>query len=188
VSYRFASDGANPHLGGNIAEGDPLTFAPKAWNYLIDRFAAKSVLDLGSGNGYAADYFHHKGARVLAVDGLEENVRDSRYPTILIDLTKQSVICEVDLVHCQEVVEHIEEAYLGNLLASLACGRFLVMSHAFPGQAGYHHVNLQSTGYWIEKLASVGMRILPEDTKRVKALAEADGAYHLSRSGLVFAR
>lgn len=36
-----------PHLGGNIAEGDPFTFAPKVWDYLIKRFAVRSVLDLG---------------------------------------------------------------------------------------------------------------------------------------------
>ena len=30
------------------------------------------------------------------------------------DLTKGPVVARVDLVHCQEVVEHIEERYLDN--------------------------------------------------------------------------
>ena len=45
------------HLGGNINEGDPYTYCPTVWNYLIDRFCIKSVMDLGSGRGHCANYF-----------------------------------------------------------------------------------------------------------------------------------
>src|SRR5256885_2256884 len=129
------------HLGGNIVEGDPLTFAPSAWSYLIDRFAVTSVLDLGCGIANAADYFSRKGVRAVAVDGMRDNVDRAVHPAIRIDLTQQAVECRVDLVHCQELVEHIEEQFLDNLLRSLACGKFIVMTHSLPGQGGYHHVN-----------------------------------------------
>jgi 2-polyprenyl-3-methyl-5-hydroxy-6-metoxy-1,4-benzoquinol methylase len=67
------TDEAERHLGGNVLEGDPFTFSPNVWDYLIKRFALKTVLDLGSGMGHTANYFHRAGLQVVAVDGLKEN-------------------------------------------------------------------------------------------------------------------
>jgi SAM-dependent methyltransferase len=182
-----ATDSQQSHLGGNIIEGDPFTFAPSVWNYLIERFAVRSVLDLGSGKGYSSFYLSKRGLDVIAVEGLKENVKASLYPAILFDLTQAAVFCKVDLVHCQEVVEHIEEKYLDNLLQSLACGRFIVMTNALPGQDGYHHVNCQPTEYWIDKLKAYNCEVLIEDTERVRKLAEKDNAKYLAKTGLVLA-
>ena len=179
------SDSNNQHLGGNIAEGDPYTYAPSVWKYLYQRFAIQSVLDLGSGMGYAARYFHDLGAQVLAVDGMKENCIRAVYPTIHLDLTQNSVFTRVDLVHCQEVVEHIEERYLDNLLSSLACGRFIVMTNALPGQGGHHHVNEQETEYWIQHLKRYNCEVLIEDSNRIRKLASDDGAGYLAQTGLV---
>ena len=63
-----------PHLGGNVLEGDPYTFCPRVWSYVIERYAIRSVLDLGSGIGYSADFFHRKGLRTIAVDGLSDRI------------------------------------------------------------------------------------------------------------------
>ena len=111
------------HLGGNIRGGDPFTFSPTVWDYVISRFSIESVLDLGSGSGNASRYFHLRGLRVLAVDGLEENALSSLYPTVMHDLADGPVVTRVDLVHCQEVVEHIEERYLDHLLSSMLTGK-----------------------------------------------------------------
>jgi hypothetical protein len=173
------------HLGGNMAQGDPYTYAPTVWNYLLRRFAASSVLDLGSGIGSAAEYFHRAGAKVVAIDGLRENCDNALFPTVHIDLTQYAVHCRVDLVHCQEVVEHIEPQYLEHLLTSMCCGKIIVMTNALPGQGGFHHVNEQPTEYWIEHLRQRGCEVLAEDTRRVRFLAERDGAVYLARTGLV---
>jgi hypothetical protein len=183
----FSSDTGASHVGGNIIEGDPFTFSPSVWNYLIKRFSIRSVLDLGSGSGYSAQYFHKSGLEVLAVDGMKENCARAIYPTVHIDLTRSRVFTRVDLVHCQEVVEHIEEEHVDNLLASLACGRFIVMTNALPGQGGYHHVNEQPTEYWIRHLARYNCEVLDEDTKRIRSLAAAEGAIYLAETGLVLA-
>ena len=95
------------HLGGNIRGGDPFTWCPSVWDYVVNRFGIKSVLDFGSGSGTAALYFHRLGMKVCAVDGLEENVRKSIFPTVKHDVTKGPFVSQFDLVHCQEVVEHI---------------------------------------------------------------------------------
>ena len=185
--YRYAFDDTQPHLGGNIREGDYNTHCPNVWKYLIARFAVRTVLDLGSGIGYSSHLFSKEGCQVIAVDGLEENVRMAVYPTILHDLRDGPVTTNVDLVHCQEVAEHIDEEHVENLLESLACGRFVLMTHALPGQLGHHHVNLQPPEYWLGKLAEYGLHLLPEDTARVRAIANEEGAIYVGQTGLVLA-
>ncbi len=178
----------NPHLGGNIKEGDPYTYCPKVWDYVIDRFCIESVLDLGSGIGNAANYFFRKGLKTVAVEGLAENAKAALYPTICHDLSKGPVVTSVDLVHCQEVVEHISEEYLDNLLASLACGRVILMTHAVPGQDGHHHVNLKPMDYWVQHITARGYNVLHEDTIRVRAIAQSEWAIYMHASGLLFHR
>ena len=185
--YDFVTDETLAHLGGNISYGDLGTFCPGVWDHLIDRFAVSSVLDIGSGIGFSSEYFFRKGVRVVAVDGLPTNCVNAKYPTVLHDLTKGPFVTSVDMVHCQEVVEHIEERYLDNLLASMACGRVVVMTHALPGQGGYHHVNLQPPEYWIHHMARYGMKLLAHDTDTVRRLANERGGYFMAQSGLVFA-
>jgi len=183
----FVQNENTPHVGGNILEGDPNTFAPTVWDYLIQRFAIDSIMDLGSGMGYASQYFHKKGIKVLAIDGMIENCQKAVFPTIHLDLTISKVVANVDLVHCQEVVEHIEERYLNNLLSSLACGKFILMTNALPGQGGYHHVNEQPTEYWINHLRRYNCEVLVEDSNRIRKMAEDDGAVFLARTGLILA-
>lgn len=173
------------HVGGNIIQGDPYSFSPLAWNYLRDRFAVRTVMDIGAGRGHCADYWHRQGCQVLAIDGLESNCYQSHYPVLHWDLTQGAVRCRVDLSICVEVVEHIEEKYLDNLLSSLACGRVILMTNALPGQGGYHHVNEQPTEYWIQHLARYGCGVSEDDTVRVRRLAEQDGAHHIARTGLI---
>ena len=187
MNYRVSMNEQLPHLGGNITEGDIYTHSPRVWDYLIDRFSIKSVLDLGCGMGFSSNYFYRKGMAVVAVDGLEENIKKSVYPSVLCDLTKGPVSTKVDLVHCQEVVEHIREEHLENLLSSLACGKFIVMTNALPGQPGHHHVNCQPTEYWIEHLKRYNCEFLPEDSLRIRALAEQDQAIFMAKTGSVFA-
>ena len=174
------------HLGGNVKIGDPFTYCPSVWDYVINRFLPESVLDLGSGCGNAAAYFHRRGMKAVAVEGLETNVVSSLFPALKHDLTAGPVVTRVDLVHCHEVVEHIDEAYLDNLLLSLLCGKLILMTHALPGQFGHHHVNLQPPEYWIEKLEARDTILLSEDTGRIRTLAERDGAVYMAKTGMIF--
>jgi len=181
-------DKDKPHLGGNIKEGDPFTYCPLVWNYVIDRFCIKSVLDLGSGIGNAAHYFFSKGLKTVAVDGLPENVKSAFYPTICHDLTKGPVVTSVDMVHCQELTEHIAEEHLDNVISSLTCGRIILMSHALPGQDGYHHVNLKPMEYWVKHVSDRGYNLLLADTQRIRAIAGQEQAIYIHKSGLLFHR
>lgn len=176
------------HLGGNVFQGDPYTYCPTIWNYIIDRFCLNSILDVGSGRGYAANYFYKKGLKVVAMEGLDINVENSIYPTVKHDLTLGPFYSNVDMVHCQELVEHIEEKYINNLLDTLTCGNFLIMTHALPGQGGHYHVNCQPKEYWVNHLKARGYNLLEEDTIRIHRMASIDGAVYMYQSGMVFGK
>jgi SAM-dependent methyltransferase len=183
---KFIIDNNSPHLGGNLDEIDPGCWSPMSWKYIIEKFNIKSVMDLGSGAGYAAKWFAEHGLEVTAVEGLEENVKKSRYPAMLHDLTSGSFFKEVDLVNCIEVVEHIEEEFLDNLLTTLCQGNYIFMTHAVPGQAGWHHVNCRESNYWISHLEKRNFNLLDEDSKIVRDLAKKEGAFHIARNGMIF--
>jgi hypothetical protein len=155
---------------------------------VLQRFCVRSVLDLGSGSGNAAYWFHRQGCQVLAVDGLAYNVVTAVYPTLLHDLTKGPVRTRVHLVHCQEVVEHIEERYVEHLLDTLSCGQYILMTHAIPGQGGHHHVNCQEPDYWLEQLSKRGYVLQLADTQRIRKLAEKENSPYMASTGLLLAR
>jgi len=188
MTYDFVTSAAEPHVGGNIWQGDPCTHAPQAWRYMVERFAVRRVLDVGSGRGHAAAFFHALGCQVVAMDASRQNVQSALFPTVLHDLLGGPFVCPVDLVHCQEVAEHIPEASAGHFIDTLCNGEVIMLSHAEPGQEGYHHVNCQPPAYWIERITARGYRHLDIDTARLRHFAAMDGASHLARSGLVFAR
>ncbi|SFU03653.1 Methyltransferase domain-containing protein [Geodermatophilus amargosae] len=185
----IAKDPDDPALGGNMIGGDPQTFHPALWDYLIDRFSLTSLLDVGCGEGHCLLYCAEQGLRVKGLDGLRGNLRRAVAPITLHDLRSGPFHWPADLVHCCEVVEHIDERYVGNVLRTLANGRVIAMTHAVPGQTGYHHVNCQPAGYWIDKVTALGYAYRPQETEEGKAAIRTSGAWtYFMASGLVFER
>ena len=185
---KYAIDENKPHLGGNFPNGDPATWCPSAWKFLIDKYQIKTATDVGSGRGWAAKWLQEQGIDTTAIEGLKENVDTAVHPTILLDLTEGYYEKPVDFVNCIEVVEHIEEKYIDNLLTTMCQGKYILMTHAVPGQKGWHHVNCQPSEYWIGHLDRRGYELLIDDTNIVQDLAKKDGGKHISRNGMVFRR
>ena len=182
----YVIDQARPDLGGNFRHGDVGCYTPKVWEYVVNRFAIRSMLDVGCGEGHAVAYFNRLGVYAHGIDGLELNARRSIVPIALHDLGHGPYIMPVDFVMCVEVVEHVEEQFLDNLLTTLCNGSVILMTHAFPDQPGHHHVNCKPAEYWIEKLAARGF-VYSDETKLVRKLASEEGwATHMQRSGLLF--
>lgn len=187
-----AHDESNNNKGGNLFFGDPASFSPKVYDYIIKRFAINSVLDVGSGLGflpkYLSDTYH---IPVIGMEGLEFNVQNAHYPLVHHDLTTGPFACSnVDLVNCVEVVEHIDPKYIDNLLDTLTKGKIILMTHATPDQKGSFHLNEQNSDYWIKLLEERGFGLLSMDSQIVRNLAahEEHGQTYFSMSGLVFAR
>jgi SAM-dependent methyltransferase len=184
-----AFDPKNPSLGGNKIGGDPCTYHPALWSFLVERFSVKSILDVGCGEGHCVKYFSDLGIRAVGFDGLQANIERAVVPITLHDLRSGPFIMPVDLVLCCEVVEHIEEKYLPNLLQSLANGRVIAMTHALPGQGGYHHVNCKPPSYWIKNLETLGYTFLPQETRKGISLIKASGRWtYFIETGLILER
>lgn len=175
---RFIQEG---HLGGCVDGGDPNTYTPTLWHWLIRRLRVKSVLDIGCGQGHAARYFKDSGCVVRGVDGCKEALATSVVPgdVVLHDFVTGPYIdaATYDLVWSCEFVEHVDRRHVKNILTtfSACCGEYLAMTHAVPGQSGYHHVNCQSSDYWIKKLKHHGFTLdlkLTMQSRRVMPLAE----------------
>ena len=175
-------------LGGNCRHGDPLSTTPRLWSCLIDRFAPQSMLDVGCGEGHALSFFRRHGLIAHGIDGLPQGQRQVRHPFAIHDLTQGPYRYPCDLVYCVEVVEHIEEAYLGHLLDTLTNAPVVAMTHALPGQRGHNHVNLQPESYWVETFRERGYFLLPEFQKYRDIAGEDDPDAYFAKTGLVFAR
>lgn len=170
-----------PHLGGHFGNSnvDEATL-----DYLIARFAIRTMLDVGCGPGGQIDAAERRGLTVWGVDGdpyvARPNVIIHDYTTRPLSFTQP-----VDLVWSMEFVEHVEAAYVNNFLDTFARGRVLFLTAAPPGFPGWHHVNCQPESYWIDLLARHGWICDHEATQWVRA--HGDHVFS-RRQGLVFVR
>jgi cyclopropane fatty-acyl-phospholipid synthase-like methyltransferase len=185
---RSVHDFELPHLGGNLRHGDLARNTLVLWKTLVDRFAVRSMLDVGCGEGHAVWYFHQLGVFAHGIDGLPSNVTRAVAPIALHDLTKGPYRMPVDLTLSVEVAEHIEEQYVDHYVDTLCNGKVIAMTHGVPGQTGYHHVNCQPQDYWIEKIGSRGY-VVDHSNHYWRQIAKSDGhmAYFFD-TGLVFLR
>jgi SAM-dependent methyltransferase len=179
-------DAKRPDLGGNCRRGDAKAITPRFWEYLVSRFAPQSMLDVGCGEGHALAAFRRLGVVAHGIDGLIENARNARHPIAVHDLTTGPYLYPCDLVLCVEVVEHLAETHIANLMATLTNAPVVVMTHGGPGQPGHHHVNLQPAEYWIARFSKRGYHLAPDNAwLKSMAQAEAPGSY-FGATGLVF--
>ena len=149
------------HVGGNWIGGNPMTYYPQLWEWMVKWLAVRSVLDVGCGEGHALATFQELGCTVFGIDGAPRNVEITKskgIPAVVHDLTKSAYIHYPlpELVWCCEVVGQIDKQYITNVLATLTQGTYLAMTNELPGQVGHHHVNLKPTSYWMQHLMQYG--------------------------------
>ena len=184
------------HLGGFIRGGDPATWCPTLWQWAVQRWQAKSVIDVGCGEGHSTQFFQQLGCQALGVDGSATAIDNTVAPGAveLHDFcagpfrTNRSF----DIAWSCEFLEHVEARYVPGILATFDLAKKAVLlTHAFPGQEdGHHHVNCRPSSYWIRQLESLGFHCSIEATLEARRIALADypGINHFARSGLVFER
>jgi hypothetical protein len=81
-------------------------------------------------------------------------------------------------------VEHIEEKFLPNLIKTLQNGKYVAMTHAMPGQDGWHHVNCKGPLYWIDAMEEAGFKLLSRDTKLAREITAKNSWF--DKSGMIF--
>lgn len=169
-----------PHLGGHF--GNSNTDAPTL-HELVARYGIKSMLDVGCGPGGMLDIAQQLGLVAWGIDG---DPHMARLNVQIHDYTEGPLpVIGWDLIWCVEFVEHVEERYRENYLATFAGGRVLFLTAAPPGFPGWHHVNCQPQGYWISLLEQHGWRL---DTETTKWVRQYGGHPFSTRQGLVFTK
>ena len=184
---QFYIDDQSPHLGGYIVGGDDATYYPELWEWLVKECGVRSVLDVGCGEGHALRFFRELGCRTMGIDGIEQNQVD----ILTHDYTESGLELDpFDLVWSCEFVEHVEEQYVPNFLRTFKAAKIVTMTHAEPGQPGWHHVNCQTADYWRGAMTACGYSLDLSLTKKTRELAllSNNPINHYARSGLAFVR
>jgi hypothetical protein len=193
--------GADSHLGGYSSGpiGDVATYYPNLWTWAIKLLDIRSVIDIGCGEGQSVEFFLRAGCETVGVEGYEPAARNGRVADRIVvhDYTKGPYVPDrqFDMAWSCEFVEHVEEKYLGNFLATFSSARSVFMTYAKPGQGGHHHVNERDEEYWIAKLTSCGFELDRDLTECGRLIAVADHRLvspdyvsHFVERGLVFLR
>ncbi len=173
-----------------MRHGDPATWYPQMWRWMVAELGARTLLDVGCGEGHCARFFRDAGCEVLAVDGSPQAKRDSVVPEshIVHDFVRGPFVPRrtFDVVWSCEFVEHVEERFADHFLATFASSRkYVFMTYAAPGQPGWHHVNCQPEEYWVEALARCGFLLDRALSQQARRMA---GHGHFGNRGLAFVR
>lgn len=164
-----------PHLGGFVSEWAMTgTWVPHVWELLIQAFKIKSMTDVGAGDGQVARWFAYQGLDAMAVDGCA-NRRDDGVRYVQHDYSRGSFEPhQRDLCWSAEFVEHVDEEYVPNFLATFRPHRVLALTHALPGHVGYHHVNCREPSYWIKILERDGWKFDYLNTHDLRSVIERE--------------
>lgn len=142
---------------------------------VLERFAPRSVLDVGCGTGGSLSFFLEKGIDAMGIEGsalaISKNRNASRVRRhdleVPLDLGRR-----FDLVWSFEVAEHLRPEKAATFLDSLTRHSDLVVMSAAPkGQGGDGHFNEQPPEYWIGLMAARGFLLLQEESDQLRGLA-----------------
>jgi SAM-dependent methyltransferase len=162
------------HLGCAYLDApDTNTFLPDVWEYLIEKYQVRSVLDVGAGAGWSTKWFASQGVYTLGVEGWHEALEKSQCRANVVEHDYNSgpfvPSMLLDLAWCAGFVEQIEEQFIPNFLASFRACQHVCLTHAEAGQTGHHHVNCQPTEYWINKMNEIGFAHDAEETAYLRS-------------------
>lgn len=182
----YVGDG---HLGGYIRGGDDATLYPDLWRWLVDTHGVHTVIDVGCGEGHSTEAFRGLGCHVLPIDGMPQ-------PDVALfvqhDYTTFPFVpaARYDLAWVCEFVEHVHEVYEQNWLATVRAAELVLMTHAEPGQPGWHHVNCRPATYWVARMRESGYDLDALLTANARHMAASNPSpwNHFARSGLAFRR
>jgi len=140
------------HLGGhmNVTHTDAGALA-----WLHSKYAVQSMIDIGCGPGGMEAIAIQLGLSWQGVDG---DPLCSRNGIVTHDYcTGPLEVGSIDLAWSVQFVEQVNEVYVDNFMRTFACARCVCLTHALPGKRGWHHVNCQAPGYWINVFEHYGL-------------------------------
>lgn len=148
---------------------------PVVCNAITNSFPyLSSIIDFGCGIGEYVNGFLQRGIDALGVEGTVNCIDKIVCPADRIKISDLRTIINFDrrydLAVCFEVVEHIEDEYVPNLIANFNnASDSVLISAAPPGQGGHYHVNCQSKQYWIDAMKKADYKFNSDMTDRIKS-------------------
>lgn len=187
----FVVDPHNPHMGGNMEGGDQGTdYSKDLWPWLVGKYQPKSLLDVGCAEGHALRCFQSLGVpKVLGLEGLWQNAVKCGVPVVVHDLHKGPLLTRgIDMIWCCDVVEHINEEFVPNIMETFKCAKLVALCHGTEGMggSGWHHVNNKSVAYWAEKMRGAGFTLDEAGTAESQVVAK--GRNYWPESGRIWVR
>jgi len=166
----------------NDIEGAAATSAPIIASSILERFAPRTVMDVGCGTGALLEEFRNRGCKVAGLeysDAALAYCRQRELDVTRFNLEEDTLSASTprfDVVLSLEVAEHIPESaanrYVG-VLSQLAS--VVAISAAPPGQGGTDHVNEQQQSYWISMFRLNGLVLEKSLTMELREEWESSG-------------
>lgn len=179
------------HLGGhmNKVHTDRATLL-----YLREKYGLQTMVDIGCGPGDMVQIADMRGMDVIGVDGdwtLENTwvALGIKNKVFLHDFTQgefNTTSESFDLGWSVEVLEHIDEEYLPNVMELFGRCNVVIATAAPPGHGGHHHVNEQPLEYWVDKFAEVGLIYDPEETSHIRNNVSQMRKPFMQKNGMLF--
>ncbi len=185
------SSGLPSHLGGHENETH---IDVGTLTYLVEKFGIKSVIDVGCGPGGMVKTGLEMGLDYVGVDGDFTVERDPSIKDCVIihDFTQEPPLFKnanneevFDLGWTVEFLEHVDAHYIYNFMKTLRQCKYVICTHAFPGQPGHHHVNCREHPYWVDIFTAFGFEIDVETTNEVREKSTMVERY-IRQQSLVF--
>lgn len=179
-------DGLPDHLGGHENETH---IDDGALSFAIEKFGIKSMLDVGCGPAGMVELANSKGLDVLGVDGdfnviRPESIKDK---IVIHDFYEGPFIPpkQFDLGWCVEFVEHIGRHKMQNFLETFQHCKYVILTHAVPGQPGHHHVNCQIWEYWWGAMNAIGFELMLDESNEMRKKSTMPANY-IRQQGYLF--
>ncbi|GKY94812.1 hypothetical protein MPSEU_000446400 [Mayamaea pseudoterrestris] len=177
--FDFGGGQGDPkHLGG-FGSFDKTSTSPEMWSWMIQSLGVKSVLDVGCGRGWSTSWFLYHGVGALCVEGshdaVSQNAVSSSKRIVEHDFTLGAWWPNrtYDVAWVTEFVQQVSLHHSSNYIPALSKAAMLFVST--PLDTGWHHVEIHSTDWWIQRFERFGWKYDSDLTKRArdKALVEA---------------
>ena len=171
------------HLGGH----DNKTWLDKgALSYLVTNLKVKSYLDIGCGPGGMIKLAESMDLKAYGIDG-DPTLKFNNLDVLKHDYTKGESAFDqaVDLAWSVEFLEHVDERYQEHYMKDFQKAKYVFVTHAPIGKKGHHHVNCQSSEYWIDVFEKYGFKHERKHTENVRIHSTMPREF-VKETGLVF--
>jgi len=141
-------------------------------DFLLERLAFESAIDVGCGNGFLLERFHDAGKSIAGVDLSPDvpHLLGKRLNGAIRVADFGAAVGSFDLACCVEVAEHIAPDRSLSLVETLTrvARSWIYFSAAPEGQAGRGHINCRPHSDWLDWFEVRGWHLEAERTEEMR--------------------